>query len=1131
MICNFRDSQNSRRTSTDDSHLRCALQPAAHPARFSQVGRKNDRPRPIRGRGLPCLALVLGLPGLLELGGCENHGAPGVESLPSRPALASALGVVRPGGGRLAGIGWAPRPLSGAETSQRRALGSLAHGLSRRVLTSAGKKTAAWYGERSLVALAAGRPGDAVTLLAAAAELEPRLGWPLSDLAAVHLDLARADTEAYELVLGLIAAERALRREPGLATALFNQAVVLERLNLRSAAAEAWEAFLPRERDPLWAAEAREHLTALTRKSEEPNWPNVHESLERAAAEGDARTVQAALQRWPQQIRELAEEDVLAAWANALRPGPAVNVQAASHWLTISRQLGAALAKGQGEHLVEDAVSTIDRVSSLPTAAVVTARLSAGHRSYGAALALLREDDPGAARHAFSSARELLARADDPFALWADFYIGLCAFRQSQFQPALPLLEAVLAQPRAHRYPALRGRTLWLIGLIRAIQGELTASVSALREALALFGGLREVDNKARLEALITDDLDQLGDAEEAWNMAGSALRDATACHSPLAAYLAYEGIAVMAQGLGEPVVARRFQDEVVRSARLTGKAAVVAEALRGRARILAVGGRLDSARADLEEALMQLAAVKDRRSRAAVKGDLLLVAGSLDRQRDPARAVASLSRALSFFRAAGDHLQLSWALAERQLAYLAMGERRRAGDDLRGALAEIERQRERIAGTESRILFLDQKKMIFDRMVSFQLQQNQRPDLAFDYSERARARALLDWIVTSPETARLPAGCATPPLTAAMVQRRLPAGTAMLVLAEGGPRLLAWVVRRGDLHLVPSSTTVMIVSALTRRLESALRDNREAEFLSCSSGLYELLIRPASAYLSAGDSLVVVAEGPLAALPFALLRDVRTGRYLVEDHSLSMAPSATFFVDSLARDRKLRAKPGEGALFIGDPAFERELSPELPRLPAAAQEARDLAASCPGAAVLTGHQATRSAFLRTAGDHTIVHFGGHSVINPSFPLFSKLLLAPSPDDLAKGVLFTGQILGRRLGATRLVVLAACETARGRVSRTEGAESLARPFLAAGVPAVVASLSQVGDKEAALFFSRFYRHLREGLSAAAALRAAQLDFIASDKTSACGPSCWGAFELLGSAEAPLPCSLEGAHAR
>jgi CHAT domain-containing protein len=73
---------------------------------------------------------------------------------------------------------------------------------------------------------------------------------------------------------------------------------------------------------------------------------------------------------------------------------------------------------------------------------------------------------------------------------------------------------------------------------------------------------------------------------------------------------------------------------------------------------------------------------------------------------------------------------------------------------------------------------------------------------------------------------------------------------------------------------------------------------------------------------------------------------------------------------------------------------------------------------------------------------------------------------------------------------------------------------LARGFMYAGTPKVIASLWKVPDRATAEFMKRFYRGLlREGLSPAAALGAAQRSFRREKLWSA--PYYWAAFTLSG----------------
>jgi hypothetical protein len=72
---------------------------------------------------------------------------------------------------------------------------------------------------------------------------------------------------------------------------------------------------------------------------------------------------------------------------------------------------------------------------------------------------------------------------------------------------------------------------------------------------------------------------------------------------------------------------------------------------------------------------------------------------------------------------------------------------------------------------------------------------------------------------------------------------------------------------------------------------------------------------------------------------------------------------------------------------------------------------------------------------------------------------------------------------------------------------------LTRAFLYAGAPAVVTTLWSIDDAASETLMEAFYGHLREGLTNAEALRAAQLEVLAQEQWQT--PYYWAAFSLTG----------------
>lgn len=103
-----------------------------------------------------------------------------------------------------------------------------------------------------------------------------------------------------------------------------------------------------------------------------------------------------------------------------------------------------------------------------------------------------------------------------------------------------------------------------------------------------------------------------------------------------------------------------------------------------------------------------------------------------------------------------------------------------------------------------------------------------------------------------------------------------------------------------------------------------------------------------------------------------------------------------------------------------------------------------------------------------------------------------------------------------------LVVLSACQTSRGRVT-TEGVLSMARSFMIAGVPCVVASLWKVDDTATKALMEIFYEALRRNASVARALRFAILRGL---RTHPQKVGEWAPFNVWGDPSLCIPRALQ-----
>ncbi len=193
------------------------------------------------------------------------------------------------------------------------------------------------------------------------------------------------------------------------------------------------------------------------------------------------------------------------------------------------------------------------------------------------------------------------------------------------------------------------------------------------------------------------------------------------------------------------------------------------------------------------------------------------------------------------------------------------------------------------------------------------------------------------------------------------------------------------------------------------------------------------------------------------------------------------------------------RIGPSDPILVVGSPAYDA-----LPALPDSRREAIAVAGKYRNPTLLLGEQATAANMIRYVPQATVLHFGGHAVVNPLAPRFSSLALA-SVDGHDTRV-YLHELLERRQ-PLKLVVLAACSTAQRSTGGARGTLTIARAFLDGGARSVVGTLWPVSDAAAARFSASFHESLLHGQDIAAAARSAQLEL----KSQSGDDLTWAAF--------------------
>lgn len=449
----------------------------------------------------------------------------------------------------------------------------------------------------------------------------------------------------------------------------------------------------------------------------------------------------------------------------------------------------------------------------------------------------------------------------------------------------------------------------------------------------------------------------------------------------------------------------------------------------------------------------------------------------------------------------------------DRARAYRALGQAALSSADFSSALAELESQVRSVGDSESKARFVREiARPVFDQAISFEADRQADSRLALELAESSRLAASLGlgagnngWGLNSHQ----------PGADLEFLSHRLPPSALLVHYHVLKDRLLIWTLDRSEARqevvAIPSRALAKEILDLQRL---ATRSDRVKEMLVKAARVFDIVLGPVRDRLRGATTLLLVPDGPLEGLPFALLRDSRTDRYLVEDHEIVYGPSMAALLRRTTAAARRDKTVSPRVLVIADPAMESHLL-GLPRLPGARKEAEVIAALYPGATVLTGMAATPERVLREAetGEFQVIHFAGHAVSNPTSALMSYLALAPDAGP-GTGELFARNLAAAPLSGVRLAVLAACRSSEP--DDEGGISNLARALLAAGVRDVVGSFWSIEDQTTEAFFERFYEELRRGMDPARALRRAQLQMLTSGDPRLERPSTWAGFSLLGS---------------
>jgi len=372
--------------------------------------------------------------------------------------------------------------------------------------------------------------------------------------------------------------------------------------------------------------------------------------------------------------------------------------------------------------------------------------------------------------------------------------------------------------------------------------------------------------------------------------------------------------------------------------------------------------------------------------------------------------------------------------------------------------------------------------------------------------------------------------------------KKLIPRDTLVIAYLLSQDASYAFALNNKRISVYPLPSVAEIKEKVTKYL-TQLTDSSNTDFRA-GYELYRLLLEPTLD--NHVQRIVIIPDDILHFLPFETLRlpEGRQARWLIEQYSVSYAPSLTSLKEILQNSKRRESSPTKALLAVGDPAYELNgdgassesitlksfyepgLDLTLSRLHFSLQEVEKIASYFPAKKreILVSGQASEDKIKSyDLTQFRIVHLATHCIIDDKKPARSSIVLRLDQDPQEDGLLQMREIFGLKLNAD-LVALSACQTAFGPFIKGEGIEGLSRALFYAGASSLLLSLWPINDQATSQLMDRFYYHLKSHLPVEKALQKAKLELINSGPLS--HPFYWAGFVLSGdTARTIIPNSL------
>jgi CHAT domain-containing protein len=960
----------------------------------------------------------------------------------------------------------------------------------------------------------------------------PRDARLMTDLGALYYERNRKEIkEGYVLLHKAVEhLSYAVEIDPRLPEAWFNRALCYERMNLFLQAESDWNQYLTLDSNSGWAEETREHLKELRERATrlEKLEQTVQTEFRTAEAAGDEIKMRELVAKHFVPVRNLAMDQLFNQYLSAAIAG---EWSQADQYLRSLKHIGRLIAEIKGDSFVGDAVDFAARGSLAVKSEVQTI-----HQTIQQASQKHARGNAGAACDLLAKARIAAERiGDDSHTEIAALGLARYNHHKNESKGLDTLRNRLVSDSKRRSHLQIHAKALLALANAELVAQQLSISLEHSQQAVEIARELGDTDTEINGLRFVGAAYATLGDHDSATKRlfeASSLLHDLWVM--PVMAAVAYDDMSDALFREGKYIIALPYQREAVRMCEQSGNTTFLAYMVQRLGLIYGMLGRHEEAMNYLRDAVARAEAIPDQMARLQLQIDIYTSSGDFYlQQKKFNEAITTYRRAVE--NIGGDNMRLYLSSIHQGLAmaYLANGQEALAEEELKVSIRLAEEAREQISDARSRSAFLASQQGIYRAMIDFQFFNKKDGARAFNYAEIARGRELLDALTEPGRVSegdgqvKLALSRSANPLTLEQVQKALPASVQLVQYIVGKDRLMIWLVTRDCFATAKLDIGADDLRGKVTNYLDMLRTRGNLESLnSQASELYQMLIAPIGKHLDPNRALCIVPDGVLQDMPFTSLVSPESKRYLIEDFTLVINPSASVFARTLDISRGKERSESEPFLGLGNPSFNQQAFPKLFPLHKSEQELDRIRSFYPQRLILNRRQATESALAKQIGNYEIVHLATHALSDQQSSMLSTIFLAGESDSASEGqnparVAYDGALRAHEIYSlkperTRLVILSSCRSGLGDRSRNEAIGGLAQAFLIAGVPTVIASLWDVDDDSTARLMEKFHAtHRGKRLAFGEALRQTQISFLQTAPPRLRHPYFWATFIVTG----------------